>query len=82
MTRPFHVAHTAADPGSACPRAGSPKHPSFASFFYFFLILFSTSQKGAFHQIVKKSQNLLYKYFFKKIKVCESVNFLPAARTA
>jgi hypothetical protein len=52
----------AADPGCAYPRAGSPKYP----LFFFFFKKNSTSQKGAFHQIVKKSQNLLYKktYFF------------------
>ena len=51
------MVYTAADLASAaCPRAESPE---FQSFF-----LFSTSQKGAFHEIVKKSLNLPYKNVF------------------
>jgi hypothetical protein len=67
------MVYTATDRGSACPRAESSKFPSF--------FLISTSQKGDFHQIVKKSQNLPYKKLF--FKGYESViKVSPAARTA
>ena len=59
------MVYTAADPGFACPRAESPKFP------YFFW--FSTSQNGAFHQIVKNMEIYLIKFFF--FKGYESVIF-------
>ena len=63
------MVYTAADPGSACPRAESAKFP-------FFFLIFQKPKEcfAAFHQIVKKSRNLHYKklLFFKEY---ESVNF-------
>jgi hypothetical protein len=53
------MVYTATDRGSACPRAESPKFPSFLDF-----LPAKTGEKGALHQIVQKSQNLTYKNFF------------------
>ena len=59
------MVYTAADPGSACPRAGSPKYP----FFFIF-----HQPKGCFPPDRQKVFELPYKkrFFFKGY---ESVNF-------
>jgi hypothetical protein len=47
MTGPGQsMVYTAADPGSACPRAGSPKYLSLFLLFFFFLIFHQP--KGCF----------------------------------